>query len=117
MIRFISNNHPYILPLVIVTLFLSGLLLVLHFHAEFQIMASQTLPHTSGFEAFCQKYDVTRREAEIIIEISKGKSNRQIAEDLFITVQTVKDHIYRIYTKTGVNNRVQLLNIASIDKN
>lgn len=115
-ILFMADNHPYIFLLVIVTLFLSGLLLVLHFHTETRKVTSQTLPTSSGFEAFCQKFEITRREAEIIMEISKGKTNRQIAEDLFITVQTVKDHIYRIYTKTGVNNRVQLLNIASIDK-
>lgn len=64
------------------------------------------------FEAFCLKYDISRREAEIIREIRAGKSNREIADTLFITLQTVKDHIHRIFTKTGVSNRVQLINLS-----
>jgi DNA-binding CsgD family transcriptional regulator len=66
----------------------------------------------AAFEAFCLKYDISRREAEIIREIRAGKSNREIADTLFITLQTVKDHIHRIFTKTGVSNRVQLINLS-----
>ena len=68
---------------------------------------------TAGnFEVFCLKYEISRREAEIIREIQAGKSNREIAGTLFITLQTVKDHIHRIFTKTGVSNRVQLINLT-----
>jgi DNA-binding CsgD family transcriptional regulator len=65
-----------------------------------------------GFEKFCRSFDISRREAEIIQEICIGKSNQEIAETLFITVQTVKDHAHRIYTKTEVKNRVQLTNLV-----
>ena len=64
------------------------------------------------FEGFCQLFDISRREAEIIREICLGKSNQEIADSLFITVQTVKDHAHRIYTKTDVKNRVQLTNLV-----
>ncbi len=64
------------------------------------------------FAAFCQKFDISKREAEIIHEICLGKSNKDIAEALFITLQTVKDHTHRIYTKTGVKNRVHLTNLV-----
>ena len=116
MILFLAGKNPVVLPIVILTLFLSGLLPVLHFHYFMQSESSCEEPFENGFDAFCKKYEITRREAEIILEICKGKSNRQISEELFITLQTVKDHIYRIYTKTGVNNRVQLTNMASIGK-
>lgn len=69
----------------------------------------------AAFEAFCQRYDISRREAEIIREIRAGKNNREIADTLFITLQTVKDHIHRIFTKTGVSNRVQLINLSGRD--
>lgn len=69
----------------------------------------------AAFEAFCQRYDISRCEAEIIREIRAGKSNREIADTLFITLQTVKDHIHRIFTKTGVSNRVQLINLSGRD--
>jgi DNA-binding CsgD family transcriptional regulator len=38
-------------------------------------------------------------------------TNQEISDSLFISVQTVKDHIYRIFLKTGVKNRVQLTNL------
>ncbi len=64
------------------------------------------------FEAFCKKFEISKREAEIIHEICQGKSNKDIAETLFITLQTVKDHTHRIYTKTGIKNRVHLTNLV-----
>ena len=67
----------------------------------------------SGFTAFCQRYEISPREAEIITELCKGKSNREIADGLFITLQTVKDHLYRIFIKTEVKSRVQLVNLVN----
>lgn len=64
------------------------------------------------FASFCQHYEISKREAEIIIEICSGKSNKAIADKLFITLQTVKDHNHRIFTKTGVKSRVQLSNLV-----
>lgn len=61
--------------------------------------------------AFAGKYEISKRESEIVELICKGKSNRDISESLFISLQTVKDHIHRIYLKTGVKNRVQLTNL------
>jgi len=116
MILFLADKYPGLLPVVILSLFISGLLPVLHFHNLNRRAILFEEPFETGFDAFCKKYEITRREAEIILEICKGKSNRQISEELFITLQTVKDHIYRIYSKTGVNNRVQLTNLASLEK-
>ena len=59
------------------------------------------------------KYSITAREQEIIEEICKGKSNQQIADDLFISLQTVKDHIHSIFKKVKVKNRVQLVKMFS----
>lgn len=64
------------------------------------------------FEEFCRIYDISKRESEIILEICSGKSNKDIADTLFITLQTVKDHNYRIYSKTQVKSRVQLINLV-----
>jgi DNA-binding CsgD family transcriptional regulator len=62
------------------------------------------------------KFGITKREMEIVHLICEGKSNRQIKDQLFISLQSVKDHIYRIYQKTGVKNRVQLANLFTVDK-
>jgi DNA-binding CsgD family transcriptional regulator len=60
-----------------------------------------------------EKYLITPREKEIIEEICKGKSNQQIADDLYITLQTVKDHTHSIFKKVNVQNRVQLTRMFS----
>lgn len=66
----------------------------------------------NGVEQFYLENNITIREREIIEQISLGKTNKEIAEVLFITLQTVKDHTHRIYSKTGVKNRTQLVNLV-----
>lgn len=65
-----------------------------------------------NFKGFCDLYDISKREAEIILEICTGKTNKAIAEKLFITLQTVKDHNYRIFSKVGVKSRGELTNLV-----
>lgn len=54
------------------------------------------------------KYNISKRELEVIELICEGYSNKEIADKLFISVETVKDHNSRIYLKTDVKNRTQL---------
>jgi DNA-binding CsgD family transcriptional regulator len=61
------------------------------------------------FEAFLGKYGVTGREREIILKVVQGKSNADIARELFVSVATVKTHLHNIYAKIGVNSRYDLL--------
>ena len=60
--------------------------------------------------ALMESYAVTNREYRIIELIAEGRANKQIASDLNISEQTVKNHIYSIYKKIGVFSRVELLN-------
>ena len=50
---------------------------------------------------------LTRREREILAMICVGSSNQEIADKLFISTNTVKTHIYKIYKKIHVPNRMQ----------
>nr|WP_183041050.1 response regulator transcription factor [Salipaludibacillus neizhouensis] len=50
---------------------------------------------------------LTQREKEVLIEIAKGKNNREIAETLFISVRTVKTHITNLFSKLPVTDRTQ----------
>ena len=61
--------------------------------------------------SFIKQYKISKRETEIIDEIIQGKTNKEISERLFISLQTVKDHIHNIFLKTEVKNRVQLSNL------
>ncbi len=57
------------------------------------------------------RYELTDREDEILRLLSSSASNQNIADQLIISASTVKKHIYNIYSKTGVKNRTQLLNL------
>ena len=48
--------------------------------------------------------------------MARGFSNNAIAEKLFISTLTVKNHVYHIYQKTGAGNKVQLLNMINSSK-
>ena len=52
-----------------------------------------------------QKLAVTEREAEVLLWIARGKSNRDIAEILEFSPRTVNKHLEQIYAKLGVENR------------
>lgn len=52
---------------------------------------------------------LTQKEREIVRLICEGLTNRDIAERLHLSEQTVKSHINRIFKKTGAKNRSQLL--------
>ena len=50
---------------------------------------------------------LSEREREILKLVSQGKSNKEIALDLFISVNTVKVHVSNIYEKIGVSSRTE----------
>src|SRR5262249_12943031 len=63
---------------------------------------------------------VSEREREVAIAIGHGKSNAEIATELYMSVATVKTHVSRLLAKLGVENRVQialLVHDAGIDRN
>lgn len=58
---------------------------------------------------------LTDREVEILRLVAQGRSNREIAAELFIAEKTARNHVERIYAKLGVNNRTQA-SLAAIDR-
>lgn len=55
---------------------------------------------------------LTQREVEVLRAIAGGNRNREIAERLFISEETVKVHIKHIIGKLGANDRTQAVSIA-----
>ncbi|EJN55124.1 Two-component system, response regulator [Loigolactobacillus coryniformis subsp. coryniformis CECT 5711] len=51
--------------------------------------------------------DLTKRETEVLKLIAQGKSNQEIADELFITLKTVKTHVSNILSKLQVEDRTQ----------
>lgn len=66
-------------------------------------------------EEVCQQYKLTPREKELIELIYAGKSNKEIADTLFLSESTVKTHIYNIFRKMDVKNRVGVICIINGD--
>jgi LuxR family maltose regulon positive regulatory protein len=56
--------------------------------------------------------DLTDREVEVLEKLAAGKSNREIADDFVITLDTVKKHVTHIFEKLGATNRTQAVAIA-----
>ena len=57
-----------------------------------------------------ESYGLTEREREILRLILQGASNKDIEAKLFISGSTVRNHIYNMYQKLGVRNRLELIN-------
>lgn len=55
---------------------------------------------------------LSQREREILSLVSQGKTNQDIAQRLFISLHTVKTHVYNIFRKLEVANRIQAANWA-----
>jgi len=56
--------------------------------------------------------ELTRREEEVLVLIAHGKSLKEIAEELFISVKTVESHKMHIQDKLGLSNAAQLVKYA-----
>ena len=50
---------------------------------------------------------LTDREQKVLTKLTKGLTNKEIADTLFISTHTVKAHLESIYEKLGAKNRVQ----------
>jgi DNA-binding CsgD family transcriptional regulator len=66
------------------------------------------IPETGLSTAFIAKYGITNREREIIEAVIQGKTNKEIAETVFVSTKTVEYHLHSIYKKTGAPNRFAL---------
>ncbi len=53
-------------------------------------------------------FGLTPRQEEVTLLVVRGLSNREVAEQLFIAEQTVKDHLRDVFEKVGVRRRSEL---------
>lgn len=70
--------------------------------------ASSTSPRQPrSVDLYAASGELTRRELEILRHVAEGRSNAELAKELWVTEQTVKFHLSNIYRKLGVRNRTQ----------
>ena len=65
---------------------------------------SKDSPYPSG---------LTKREVEVLLLVAAGRTDREIADDLIISVRTVNTHVGNILNKTGSANRAEAVNYAN----
>lgn len=63
------------------------------------------------FETVDNRFGFTEREMEIVKLIMRGLSYQDIAEQLYISLATVKTHVHHIYEKSGAKNRIHLMQL------
>jgi two-component system nitrate/nitrite response regulator NarL len=51
---------------------------------------------------------LSQREREIVVLVAQGFKNKEMAERMFISEQTVKNHLHNIFDKLGVSDRLEL---------
>jgi DNA-binding NarL/FixJ family response regulator len=63
-----------------------------------------------------ERSPLSQREREIVVLVAQGFKNKEIAERMFISEQTVKNHLHNIFDKLGVSDRLELA-LYAIHKN
>jgi DNA-binding CsgD family transcriptional regulator len=76
-------------------------------------LAGQFGLQSPAINAAAQPLPITDREREIAAMVAAGLSNREIADRLCVSVRTVDGHLYRIFTKLGIQKRDQLARLLS----
>lgn len=74
-------------------------------------LASSFGLHTPATSSTGVPLPLSEREREIATLVANGLSNRQIADQLVVSVRTVEGHLYRVYAKLGINDREQLIRL------
>ena len=55
-----------------------------------------------------ERSPLSQREREIVALVAQGFKNKEMAEKMFISEQTVKNHLHNIFDKLGVSDRLEL---------
>jgi len=55
-----------------------------------------------------ERAPLSQREREIVALVAQGFKNKEMAEKMFISEQTVKNHLHNIFDKLGVSDRLEL---------
>ncbi|MFG1860193.1 response regulator [Microbispora bryophytorum] len=74
-------------------------------HLTAQLPAQQTAQLTAAGGA---DHPLSNREVEVVRAVARGRTNQEIAAELFISLSTVKSHVAGIQAKLGLRNRVEI---------
>ncbi|MEZ5399945.1 MAG: response regulator transcription factor [Bryobacteraceae bacterium] len=81
-------------------------------HTTAAVMRQFASPHeggpANGSKGGRERSPLSAREREIVALVAQGYKNKEMAEKMFISEQTVKNHLHNIFDKLGVSDRLEL---------
>ncbi|MBQ9707842.1 MAG: helix-turn-helix transcriptional regulator [Firmicutes bacterium] len=99
------------------TIFLTGLFTFIYiFKADFSPIFYADSKKPSSIEEVAEEHGLTVRELDVLKLVYEGKNNPEIAEELFISRNTVKKHLQNIYEKFDVKSRAELNYVINLKK-
>jgi NarL family two-component system response regulator LiaR len=117
--RFLVVEHSFEIygGLIAATFAVLGIWLGLKLTGRRQTIVVKEIPVPAGGpfvldERKREDLHITRRELEILELIAQGLSNREIAEKLFVSENTVKTHSSRVFDKLGARRRTQAVQLG-----
>lgn len=95
---------------------ISSLLGLIPFVLFFSYSLSKGFPwsdskNNNQIDKLIKFYEISPREKDVLLLLTKGKTNDEISEELCISLSTVKTHIRKIFDKTNSRNRVEVNNL------
>lgn len=76
----------------------------------------EVIAEQPAFEANCaivaQRYDLTARELDVLALLARGRNGHYIQEKLCISYNTVKTHVFHIYSKLGVHTQQEIIDLV-----
>lgn len=109
-----DSETPYIVVVIAGALVLFSYIF-LFTERDFKSLSEIVIDNDS-FEDRCkilaEKYGLSNRETEILPFVLKGRTSERISQELFISKSTVDTHIKRIYSKSHVHNRQELIDLS-----
>lgn len=89
---------------------------IMHPDVAAKVISTQQSSSVENLKHVKTQYNLTEREAEIVINVSFGLSNKEIGEKLYLTEGTVKNHITEILSKLSLRDRTQIAIFAFKNK-
>jgi DNA-binding CsgD family transcriptional regulator len=96
---YLINNY---IRLIIVMIIILSLLIFLYY---LLYINRKEIKETDLVKKTAIKYGLSNQETKVLDLLVKGKSNQEMADELFISIYTVKRHVSNIYQKTNMNKK------------
>ncbi len=115
LLLFKISEHTYLSGDLGIEFILSGIALVFFFigiYLNKKSLRKQEQPTVEIDFKKIKKLEISEREYEVLLKISEGLSNKEIADQLFVSESTVKTHVSSLLLKLNAKRRTQAIQIA-----